>query len=65
MGKSKIVKGTAAELIRENTKLRMQLAEERQARADLEDAVLELGELFAEQDDALVELAGLIEEGEK
>lgn len=65
MGKSKIVKGTAAELIRENTKLRMQLAEERQARADLEDAVLELGELFAEQDDALVELAGLIEEGEE
>lgn len=65
MAESKIVKGTAAELIRENTKLRMQLAEERQARADLEDAVLELGELFAEQDDALVELAGLIEEGEE
>ena len=30
---------------------------------DLTAAVLELGELFAEQDDALVELAGLIEEG--
>ena len=65
MEESKIVKGPAAELIRENTKLKMQLAEERQARADLEDAVMELGELFAEQDDALVELAGLIEEGEK
>ena len=32
---------------------------------DLMAAVVELGELFAEQDDALVELAGMItEEGE-
>ena len=30
---------------------------------DLTGAVLELGELLAEQDDALVELAELIEEG--
>ena len=29
---------------------------------DLTNALLELGELFAEQDDALVELAELIEE---
>ena len=31
---------------------------------DIMAALVELGELFAEQDDALVELAGLIEEGE-
>lgn len=30
---------------------------------DLLNALAELGELFAEQEDALVELAGLIEEG--
>ncbi len=30
---------------------------------DLTSALVELGELFAAQDDALVELAGLIEEG--
>ena len=30
---------------------------------DVVGAVLELGELFAEQDDAIVELAGLIEGG--
>lgn len=32
--------------------------------ADIEDAIVELAELYAEQDDALVELAGLIEGGE-
>lgn len=31
---------------------------------DVMNAIVELGELFAEQDDALVELAGLIEGGE-
>ncbi len=31
---------------------------------ELSGALVELGELYAEQDDALVELAGLIEEGE-
>ncbi len=31
---------------------------------DVMNAIVELGELFAEQDDALVELASLIEEGE-
>lgn len=30
--------------------------------ADIEAALVELGELFAEQDDALVELASLLEE---
>lgn len=30
----------------------------------IEDALVELGEMLAEQDDALVELAGLIEEEE-
>ena len=32
--------------------------------ADIEDAIVELAELYAEQDDALVELAELIEGGE-
>lgn len=59
-----IIKGAAAKLTRENTRLGMQLTEERQKRTELEDAVLELAGLYAEQDDALVELAGLIEEGE-
>lgn len=31
---------------------------------DVTDALIELGELFSEQDDALVELAGIIGEGE-
>lgn len=31
---------------------------------DITSALVELGELFAEQDDALVELAGMMEEGE-
>lgn len=31
---------------------------------DVMNAIVELGELYAEQDDALVELAGLIEGGE-
>lgn len=43
-------------------KLSSDLATEHQLRMDLEDAVVELGELFAEQDDALVELASLIVE---
>jgi len=30
---------------------------------DVMNAIVELGELFAEQDDAIVELANLIEEG--
>lgn len=39
-----------------------QLAAETKRRTELEDAVLELAELYAEQDDALVELAELMEE---
>lgn len=60
----KIIRGTAAKLVRKNDRLQMQLEDERQQRIDLEDAVIELGELAAEQDDALVELAEIIEEGE-
>ena len=48
----------------ELNRLNTELEEERQKNAELEDAVIELGELYAEQDDALVELAGMIEEGE-
>lgn len=57
-----IIKGAAAKLTRDNTRLRMQLTEEQERRAELETAVVELADLFAEQDDALVELAGMIEE---
>ena len=59
----KIIRGESARLTRENDRLKAQLNEERQNRLDLEDAVMELGELFAEQDDALVELAEIITEG--
>lgn len=38
------------------------LAEEVIRRTELEDAVIELGSLFAEQDDAIVELAEMITE---
>ena len=58
-----IVRGAAARLTRENTMLAMQLTEERERRAELENAVVELAELYAEQDDALVELAEIIVEG--
>lgn len=47
----------------ELNRLKSELTAEHVSRMELEDAVLELGELFAEQDDALVELAGMIEEG--
>ena len=63
MGVYSVIRGAAAKLLRENNRLESQLNEERQNRADLEDAVLELSELFAEQDDALVELAEMIVEG--
>ena len=58
----RIIRGEAARLTRENDRLKSQLNEERQNRIDLEDAVMELGELFAEQDDALVELAEIVAE---
>lgn len=49
--------------MRENDRLRIRLGEEQARRDELETAVVELAELYAEQDDALVELAGMIEEG--
>lgn len=61
MDKCKVVRDTTAKLIRENQRLRTALAEERERRLELEDAVLELGTLYAEQDDALVELAEMME----
>ena len=63
MSLCKIIRGASADLVRENQKLAAQLNEERQRRDELETAVIELGELFAEQDDALVELAEIIMEG--
>lgn len=41
-------------------RLNADLAEEKRRNNELEDAVVELGGLIAEQDDALVELAELI-----
>lgn len=60
---TKIVRNDIAKLIRENDRLRIRLGEEQVRRDELETAVVELAELYAEQDDALVELAGMIEEG--
>lgn len=59
----KILRTDVARLIRENDRLRIKLGEEQARRDELETAVVELAELYAEQDDALVELAGMIEEG--
>lgn len=59
----KILRTDVARLIRENDRLRIRLGEEQARRDELETAVVELAELYAEQDDALVELAGMIEEG--
>lgn len=42
--------------------IKADLAREKQHSADLESALVELAELYAEQDDAIVELAGMIEE---
>ena len=47
----------------EINRLQNELAEEKQRNADLEDAVVELGTLCADQDDALTELAEIIVEG--
>ncbi len=44
----------------EINRLNSELEREKQRSADLEDALVELGELFAEQDDAIVELAEII-----
>ena len=59
----KILRTDIARLMRENDRLRIRLGEEQARRDELETAVVELAELYAEQDDALVELAGMIEEG--
>ncbi len=59
----KILRTDVARLMRENDRLRIRLGEEQARRDELETAVVELAELYAEQDDALVELAGMIEEG--
>ena len=59
---SKLLRGAEAKLFRENEALKRKIAEEQLRRTELEDAVIELGSLFAEQDDALVELAEMIVE---
>lgn len=60
----KITRGEAARLVRENDRLKSQLNAERERRTELEEAVLELAQLYSEQDDALVELADIIVGGE-
>ena len=57
----KIIRGKTAQLVRENQRLQRELNEKTET---LENAVVELAELYAEQDDALVELAELIVEEE-
>ena len=44
-------------------RMAVELATERQRNDDAEAALVELADLFAAQDDAIVELAELIEEG--
>ena len=46
----------------EINRLNAELEAEKQHNTELEDAIVELGALYAEQDDAIVELAGMIEE---
>ena len=53
-----VIRGEAARLRRENDRLRAALNEKTM---ETEAALCELAELFAEQDDAIVELAELIE----
>ena len=45
----------------EMERLRAELAKQTQRADEAEAALVELAELYAEQDDAIVELAGLIE----
>lgn len=61
MAEIKIVHEDIARLQRENDRLRRQLNEQNE---EFQSALIELAELFAAQDDAIVELAALIEDGE-
>ena len=56
-----LIRGEEAKLFRKNNQLKQQLEAERERRIELEDAVIELAQLYSEQDDALVELASIIE----
>ena len=55
-----ILNRDVARLMRENDRLKAELREQKDV---TESALVELAELFAEQDDALVELAEIISEG--
>ena len=46
----------------EINKLKTELTQQKLRNDDMEGALVELAELYAEQDDAIVELAGMIEE---
>ena len=54
-----VIRGEAARLRRENDRLKAALCEKTK---ETETALCELAELFAQQDDAIVELAQLMEE---
>ena len=54
----KFLHGNEAKLWHENEALKRKLNEKTEV---IESALVELGELFAEQDDAIVELAELVE----
>ena len=54
----KFLHGNEAKLWRENEALKRKLNEKTEV---IESALVELGELFAEQDDAIIELAELVE----
>lgn len=55
----KIIRSDIARLQRENDRLKRELAEKTE---DVESALVELAGLYAEQDDAIVELAEIIGE---
>ena len=56
----KIIRGKTAKLLRECERLRAELNEEKARANDAEAALVELADLAAAQDDAIVELAEMI-----
>ena len=61
---SKVIRNVKAELMRKCERLEIVKNEERKRNDDIEAALVELAELAAAQDDALVEIAEIISEGE-
>ena len=57
----KIITGKTAKILRDCERLKAELNDEKTRNDDIETALVELADLAAEQDDAIVELAGLLE----